>query len=262
MKQLELIQSSFNNDSDYILEKLNCQVDFDIKTLSEETQQEIINLSKEYDLTIRSLNRFVKFANKLPTGYMDLKLHDLSYLLCQNEDYEKYESLDLFNMFCEISFSDMEETLESSYHEIVDQINHTSSFFISGYDIDKFINDQLDYVINNGFNSDFVQFEIDESGYKRSSCIKLHNEDFHNIMQDLFEQSEYDVDDIIEFMNEFKSDMHELQSLYQYLLSDYYYKEARSFYKYVIDFKNNQIEYFKEWFDNNKDWFDECLDEA
>lgn len=256
MKQANLNISSFNNDSNQVLEILNNMIDFNLHNLSETNQQLIIKLSSVRDRLERTLKRYSNIANRLSDLFdMDnLKLYDLASFIYDNE--EKY-NMDDFHSFCNFSFFEFEDFLENElsykYHDLVEYIGRTSSFYYN-LNLDNFLHDYMEYNFCNFDNERFIQYDIHERG-----IIKI--DEMEDILYSLIisdlpfsyteeDEKNIDQDDLETELEELITDLDQLQSgLIKEFFNDDKNKSVIKLFKHIKSFKDNQIELFLDYVD-------------
>lgn len=256
MKQASLNISSFNNDSNQVLEILNNKIDFDLHNLSETNQQLIIKLSSVRDRLERTLKRYSNIANRLSDLFdMDnLKLYDLASFIYDNE--EKY-NMDDFHSFCNFSFFEFEDFLENElsykYHDLVEYIGRTSSFYYN-LNLDNFLHDYMEYNFCNFDNERFIQYDIHERG-----IIKI--DEMEDILYELLisdlpfsyneeDEKNIDQDDLEAELEELITDLDQLQfGLIKEFFNDDKNKSVIKLFKHIKSFKDNQIELFLDYVD-------------
>lgn len=168
-------------------------------------------------------------------GYMDLKLHDVSWYmykdmendfpLCYKEAEENND--DYFSWFCEEEFdSFMEWCTESNidFDKMCHQLGRTSSFYLHGWskDATDMFFDILNEIANYWYES---YLTVCEDG---SICV-------------IYEDDEMSEDAIEYFANDFYDEFIER------------IEPIKTVYNYITDFKSQQVEIFKEWLDYYED---------
>ena len=256
MKQANLNISSFNNDSNQVLEILNNKIDFNLHNLSETNQQLIIKLSSVRDRLERTLKRYSNIANRLSDLFdMDnLKLYDLASFIYDNE--EKY-NMDDFHSFCNFSFFEFEDFLENElsykYHDLVEYIGRTSSFYYN-LNLDNFLHDYMEYNFCNFDNERFIQYDIHERGIIKIDEMEdiLYSLIIHDLPFSYTEEDEknIDQDDLEAELEELITDLDQLQSgLIKEFFNDDKNKSVIKLFKHIKSFKDNQIELFLDYVD-------------
>ena len=199
----------------------------------------------EYKPQIEKLNRQFKKLQKhtKKLNYTDLKLHDVSYYVGDDEKLLKH-----FDNFCECEYDYFQYWLEENMLQ-TEYIGRTSSFkFYGGYAESNFYDfDIYDMKDDNNI--------FDTLGYGLESELEtLFNSDdfyqaYYNLENDCHMSltDEYDLDDL---ETELENSIEELE---EYLQA--YYKEIKAIkraYKWLENYKANQVEYFKDYVENNE----------
>ena len=199
----------------------------------------------EYKPQIEKLNRQFKKLQEhtQDLSYTDLKLHDVSYYVGDDEKLLKH-----FDNFCECEYDYFQYWLEENMLQ-TEYIGRTSSFYFYGgyaesnfYDFDIYdmkddnnIFDTLGYGLESELETLFISDDFYQAYYN------LEN-DCHIDLSD-----DYDLDDL---ETELEDAIEELE---EYLHA--YYKEIKAVkraYKWLENYKSNQVEYFKEFVANNE----------
>lgn len=254
MKQANLNISSFNNDSNQVLDILNNKLDFNIHNLTETSQQLIIKLSSVRDRLERTLKRYAKLANRLSDLFdMDnLKLYELSSFIYDNK--EKYTDDD-FHSFCNFSYFEFEDFLENDlgykYHDLVEYIGRSSSFYYN-LNLDNFLHDYMEYNFLNFDNERFIQYDIHERG--KIEIDKIEDILYELLISDLAfsytdeDEKNIDQDDLKAVLEELITDLDQLQfGLIREFFNDDKNKEVMKLFKHIKSFKDNQIELFLDY---------------
>ena len=199
----------------------------------------------EYKPQIEKLNRQFKKLQEhtQDLSYTDLKLHDVSYYVGDDEKLLKH-----FDNFCECEYDYFQYWLEENMLQ-TEYIGRTSSFkFYGGYAESNFYDfDIYDMKDDNNI--------FDTLGYGLESELEtLFNSDdfyqaYYNLENDCHMSltDEYDLDDL---ETELENSIEELE---EYLQA--YYKEIKAIkraYKWLENYKANQVEYFKDYVENNE----------
>ena len=199
----------------------------------------------EYKPQIEKLNRQFKKLQEhtQDLSYTDLKLHDVSYYVGDDEKLLKH-----FDNFCECEYDYFQYWLEENMLQ-TEYIGRTSSFkFYGGYAESNFYDfDIYDMKDDNNI--------FDTLGYGLESELEtLFNSDdfyqaYYNLENDCHMSltDEYDLDDL---ETELENSIEELE---EYLQA--YYKEIKGVkraYKWLESYKDNQIENFKDFVANNE----------
>ncbi|QSJ04120.1 hypothetical protein vBSscSF1_49 [Staphylococcus phage vB-SscS-F1] len=203
------------------------------------------NIYNEYKPQIEKLNRQFKKLQKhtKDLGYTDLKLHDVSFYVGNDEKLLKH-----FENFCECEYDYFNDWLEENMLE-TEYIGRTSSFYFYG-----------GYAESNFYDFDIYDMKDDQNifdtlGYGLESEIELllDSSNLKEFYYDLENNLNYDLSDSDELDDleiELENSIEELQ---EYLIA--YYKEIKAVkraYKWLEDYKANQVDYFKDYVENNE----------
>lgn len=185
---------------------------------------------------------------------MNLKLHDLSWAMCSDSYFEKYDSDylgDMFNLFCEDNYNwfcewEKEEGIDSDIRKYV---GRTSTFYLDSKDIfnrgtfylyDTLIS-MLEYNLGSCY-TDWVDCIPNESNVTQIDYVELQK--YLNGCE------KYWLEDEINYTKE---------SL-EYISSGELLKDIKTAledgikeYNYIKEFKENSVEYFKEFLEINED---------
>ena len=199
----------------------------------------------EYKPQIEKLNRQFKKLQEhtQDLSYTDLKLHDVSYYVGDDEKLLKH-----FDNFCECEYDYFQYWLEENMLT-TEQIGRTSSFYFYG-----------GHSESNFYDFDIYEMKEDENifdtlGYGLESELEtlFNSDDFYQAYYNLENNCHVDLSDdydLEDLETEFDNSIYELE---EYLQA--YYKEIKAVkraYKWLENYKSNQVEYFKEFVENNE----------
>ena len=163
----------------------------------------------------------------------DLKLHDVSYYICEKLD--KIEGLDyrehnnlychIFELFCEENYNMFEED-EKNYNIKRVYLGHTSSFYIeSNY------HDIINYYYPSNYREEYDLKEKKSMLLDEFLFIQL------GIYEDCIEEYYSTKEDFIYMLDEYEDFLDTIEEIYEG-------------YEYIRDFKENQVDIFKDWYDD------------
>ena len=199
----------------------------------------------EYKPQIEKLNRQFKKLQKhtKKLNYTDLKLHDVSYYVGDDEKLLKH-----FDNFCECEYDYFQYWLEENMLQ-TEYIGRTSSFkFYGGYAESNFydfdIYDMKDD--NNIFDTLGYGLESETEIIFDSGSLEYAYYELENVLN-------YDLSDSDE-LDDLETELEDaIEELEEYLQA--YYKEIKGVkraYKWLESYKDNQIENFKDFVANNE----------
>ena len=199
----------------------------------------------EYKPQIEKLNRQFKKLQEhtQDLSYTDLKLHDVSYYVGDDEKLLKH-----FDNFCECEYDYFQYWLEENMLQ-TEYIGRTSSFkFYGGYAESNFydfdIYDMKDD--NNIFDTLGYGLESETEIIFDSGSLEYAYYELENVLN--YDLS--DSDELDDLETELENSIEELE---EYLQA--YYKEIKAIkraYKWLENYKANQVEYFKDYVENNE----------
>ena len=163
----------------------------------------------------------------------DLKLHDVSYYICEKLDeiegldYKKYNELycHIFDLFCEENYNMLEDD-EKNYNIRRIYLVHTSKFYIeSDY------SEIIDYYYASDYREEYNLEEKKSMLLDEFLYIKLNTD------EEYLEEEYSTEEDFIYMLNEYEDFLDTIEEIY-------------GGYEYIRDFKENQIDIFKDWYDD------------
>ena len=163
----------------------------------------------------------------------DLKLHDVSYYICEKLDkiegldYREYNNLycHIFELFCEENYNMFEED-EKNYNIKRVYLGHTSSFYIeSNY------HDIINYYYPSNYREEYDLKEKKSMLLDEFLFIQL------GIYEDCIEDYYSTKEDFIYMLNEYEDFLDTIEEIY-------------GGYEYIRDFKENQVDIFKDWYND------------
>ena len=203
------------------------------------------NIYNEYKPQIEKLNQQFKKLQKhtQDLGYTDLKLHDVSYYVGDDE-----KLLNHFENFCECEYDYFQYWLDENMLN-TEYIGRTSSFkFYGGYAESNF----YDFDIYD-MKDDQNIFDTLGYGLESESEIIFNSNDFYQAYYNLENNLNYDLqdsDDLDDLDIDLENTIEELE---EYLHA--YYKEIKAVkraYKWLESYKKYQVETFKDFVENNE----------
>ena len=203
------------------------------------------NIYNEYKPQIEKLNQQFKKLQKhtIDLGYTDLKLHDVSYYVGDDERLLKH-----FENFCECEYDYFQYWLDENMLK-TEYIGRTSSFkFYGGYaesnfygfDIydmkdDQNIFDTLGYGLESETEIIFDSGSLEYAYYELENVLNYDLQD-----EDSLEDLESEIDVIIDDLKDY------LQAYYKEI------KAVKRAYKWLENYKKYQVESFKDFVENNE----------
>ena len=173
----------------------------------------------------------------------DLKLHDVSYYICEKLDkiegldYREYNNLysHIFDLFCEENYNMFEED-EKNYNIKRVYLGNTSSFYIeSNY------HDIINYYYPSNYREEYDLKEKKSMLLDEFLFIQL------GIYEDCIEEDYSTKEDFIYMLDEYDDFLDTIEEIY-------------GGYEYIRDFKENQIDIFKDWYDDvYKEYYNDIL---
>ena len=163
----------------------------------------------------------------------DLKLHDVSYYICEKLDkiegldYREYNNLycHIFELFCEENYNIFEED-EKNYNIKRVYLGNTSSFYIeSNY------HDIINYYYASHYREEYDLKEKKSMLLDEFLFIQL------GVYDDCIEEYYSTKEDFIYMLDEYEDFLDTIDEIYEG-------------YEYIRDFKENQIDIFKDWYDD------------
>ena len=203
------------------------------------------NIYNEYKPEIERLNQQFKKLQKhtKDLGYTDLKLHDVSYYVGDDERLLKH-----FENFCECEYDYFQYWLDENMLK-TEYIGRTSSFkFYGGYAESNFygfdIYDMKDD--QNIFDTLGYGLESETEIIFDSGSLEYAYYELENVLN-------YDLSDSDD-LNDLEIDLdNAIEELQEYLHA--YYKEIKAVkraYKWLETYKKYQVESFKDFVENNE----------
>ena len=203
------------------------------------------NIYNEYKPQIEKLNQQFKKLQKhtQDLGYTDLKLHDVSYYVGDDERLLKH-----FENFCECEYDYFQYWLDENMLK-TEYIGRTSSFkFYGGYAESNFygfdIYDMKDD--QNIFDTLGYGLESETEIIFDSGSLEYAYYELENVLN-------YDLSDSDD-LNDLEIDLdNAIEELQEYLHA--YYKEIKAVkraYKWLENYKKYQVELFKDFVENNE----------
>ena len=203
------------------------------------------NIYNEYKPQIEKLNQQFKKLQKhtIDLGYTNLKLHDVSYYVGDDEKLLKH-----FENFCECEYDYFQYWLEENMLQ-TEHIGRTSSFkFYGGYAESNF----YDFDIYD-MKDDQNIFDTLGYGLESETELLLNSSNLKEFYYDLENELNYDLSDDYD-LDDLETELEDaIEELEEYLQA--YYKEIKGVkraYKWLESYKSNQVEYFKEFVANNE----------
>ena len=203
------------------------------------------NIYNEYKPQIEKLNQQFKKLQKhtQDLGYTDLKLHDVSYYVGDDEKFLKH-----FDNFCECEYDYFQYWLDENMLK-TEYIGRTSSFkFYGGYAESNF----YDFDIYD-MKDDQNIFDTLGYGLESESEIIFDSGSLEYAYYELENVLNYDLSDSDD-LNDLEIDLdNAIEELQEYLHA--YYKEIKAVkraYKWLETYKKYQVESFKDFVENNE----------
>ena len=203
------------------------------------------NIYNEYKPEIKRLNKQFKKLQKhtKKLNYTDLKLHDVSFYVGNNEKLLKH-----FENFCECEYDYFQYWLDENMLK-TEYIGRTSSFYFYG-----------GYAESNFYDFDIYDMKNDQNifdtlgyGLESETELLLNSSNLKELYYDLENNLNYDLQDNDE-LDDLETELGDaIEELEEYLQA--YYKEIKAVkraYKWLESYKSNQIENFKDFVANNE----------
>ena len=222
-----------------------------LESIKFEVEQELNKLNGKLDEFVAKINGNCTYKNML-TRSADLKVYDVAYEdgeICNrygitNED----EVMDLFNLFCECEYENMEYTLNSEisrrgysndWKDLIKHVGRTSSFQVNPWaaDFGTTVDELVAYYVADQLALNYCEHVDVEYSTNHFKILKYDRSDDKYADENEF----YEAEEILEELQELNEEISSCD-----ITEDDDFKMCTVVWNYIQDFKQSQLAIFED----------------